>query len=237
MTDEPDDRPRFDPRTGQEIDDLAFIRMRLKLPEQRDVARVFRRGDHPDLSTYELLLTDETLLVLGNSRQLLDPRHVRAQFSHYTRRITPPKSMTETTWYGVASAILNVAEHVEGPMTEEEELRRDLVGFMESRGDHGSHNGGDPYAHLEADPDDPKAIIERIRGDGVWIERDRIVFIPARLVAYVTTYRRASSQQVYRAASRFGFQRPAESRGRLNVRAGEEAERPYVLIGQPGWRP
>ena len=233
-----EDRPRFDPQTGQEIDDISFIRMRLKLPEAYEVMRVFRRGDHPDLTTYEFLLADETLLVLGNARQLFDVRHVRAQIAHSTKRLAPPLNMTQAVWAPIVEAILAAAEDVDGPLREEEELRRDLGSFMESRtGDGSKLNGTDPYTRLQVDPRHAEEVINRIRSDGVWIETDRIVFIPARLVEYVTTYRRVSSQQVYRAASRLGFARPHESRGRIYVQAGEESERQYVLIGQPGWRP
>ena len=242
--------PQFDPVSGERLSDearaqRAWDALRRAIPgrpPELPLTRVLRRGESQEMRTYEFVFGEDgngVHVTLGNGRQMQDWKLVRGLvWDAIGEAEQPPLTTKAPDWALVLRFIWRVAEPVEGPMSEEDELRADLSEWMVSREGNGrKRSDEDPYAHLVVSDEDGAEAAAYLR-DGVWVREGRVILVPADFVSYLSARRRTSSQAVYRLAGRLGFIRPAERRGRMSLRDKNGKQyQPRALISPIGWRP
>ena len=223
---------------GEVVAVYAIDRVRegLPVPPPRDIDEVLLRGEDPDEATYELRLRDDTIVVLGTARQLLDMQHVRSRMLHHAGLVRPEPKTAPDKWARTVEAIAAAAIPASGSHTEDEEMREWLAEWWQWVTGH--VRGATPPRLVM---DDSDALAGAMEGDGLWVgDDDRFYFVPAALRRWLRSHEgeSVSTQRIRRLAGRLGLTAPNTSRGRLSAMrsSGQLVQRP-VLVGPPGWRP
>lgn len=216
--DEPAAAPSSAPSESH-AEDLAKVRSALKRP---DFSHVIQRGSENAVFDLAFLVEGrETLVTIGNARDMLAPNVVEAAIGE--RLHTLPRSFTKPKWRPIAAALFRLAKVV--PTSSPEERMGDmLVRFLTRRSDHREFVGitRDDAVFERPTENWPTAFIDTPDGN-------LFVSLPP-FVAFSNTHRcdgdRFTQDAVSKILSRMGF-----SREKVQRRAGGKNRQKWYWTG------